>query len=105
MLAIVVAAASVVVPLGLALKMAWFDATGVQAQEAPPAELDQLAPVFHAPPAPIRSQFPAATPQLGAATTRTAPRTQLLPPPMVHVIAVPGFGKSLPAPQRLVRET
>ena len=54
MLAIVVAAASVMVPLGLALKMAWFDATGVQAQEAPPAELDQLAPVFHAPPAPIR---------------------------------------------------
>src|SRR5207302_4210702 len=46
----------------------------------------------------------AATPQLGAATTRTAPRTQLLPPPMVHVIAVPGLGMSLPAPQRLVPE-
>src|SRR2546422_1218261 len=77
-LAIVVAAASVVVPLGLPLKIALFDAIGVHAHAAPPDVLDQLAPVFHAPPAPIRWQFPAATPQLGAATTRTAPRTQLL---------------------------
>src|SRR5205807_8910904 len=72
MLAIVVAAASVVVPLGMALKMAWFDATGVQAQEAPPAELGLLAPVFHAPRAPIRWCFPAVTPLLGAAMTLSA---------------------------------
>src|SRR5438132_11399983 len=73
MLAIVVAAASVVVPLGLALKMAWFDATGVHAQEAPPAGLDRLAPGFQAPPDPIRWQFPRASPALGPATTG-APR-------------------------------
>jgi len=53
-LAIVVAAASVVVPVGLALKNALFVATGVQPQEAPPDVFDQLAAVFHAPPAPIR---------------------------------------------------
>jgi len=54
MLAIVVAAASEVVPVGLASKMALFEATGVHAQEAPPDELAQLAPAFHAAPAPIR---------------------------------------------------
>ena len=54
MLAIVVAAARVVVPVGVALKIALFVATGVQAHAAPPDVFDQLAPVFHAPPAPIR---------------------------------------------------
>ena len=54
MLAIVVAAASVVVPVGLALKMAMFVATGVQPHAAPPDVLDQLAPVAQVPPAPIR---------------------------------------------------
>src|SRR5438046_8830675 len=77
MLAIEVAAASVMVPLGLALKVACFDATGVHAHDAPPAELDQLAAVFHAPPATIRYQFLAARPRLGAATTQAEPRTQV----------------------------
>jgi hypothetical protein len=54
MLAIVVAAASVVVPVEVALKNALFVAIGVHAQDAPPDVLDQLAPVFQAPPAPIR---------------------------------------------------
>src|SRR2546430_2077478 len=44
------------------------------------------------------------TVELGAPTTRTAPRTQLLLRPIVHVIAVPGLGMSAPAPQRLVPE-
>src|SRR6266849_583619 len=52
--AIVVAAARVVVPVGLALKIALFVATGVQPHAAPPDVFDQLAPVAHVPPAPIR---------------------------------------------------
>src|SRR5207244_13528919 len=54
MLAIVVAAARVVVPVGVALKMALFVATGVQPHAAPPDVFDQFAPVAHVPPAPIR---------------------------------------------------
>jgi hypothetical protein len=54
MLAIVVAAASEVVPVGVALKKTLFEAMGVHPQATPPGELDQLAPAFHAPPAPIR---------------------------------------------------
>ena len=54
MLAIVVAAASEVVPVGVALKKALLEAAGVHPQAPPPSELDQLAPVFQAPPAPIR---------------------------------------------------
>ena len=54
MLAIVVAAASVVVPVGVALKTALFVATGVQAHAAPPEVFDQFAPVAQVPPAPIR---------------------------------------------------
>jgi hypothetical protein len=54
MLATVVAAASEVVPVGVASKKTLFEAMGVHPQAAPPGELDQLAPAFHAPPAPIR---------------------------------------------------
>jgi len=54
MLAMVVAAASVVVPVGVAFKIALLVATGVHPQAPPPAEFDQLAPVFQVPPAPIR---------------------------------------------------
>jgi hypothetical protein len=53
-LAMVVAAASEVVPVGTALKIALSVAAGVHPQAAPPDEFDQLAPVFQAPPAPIR---------------------------------------------------
>src|SRR6266704_3006133 len=51
MLAIVVAAASVVVPVGFALKIALFEAMGVQAHAAPPDVFDQFAPVAVVPPA------------------------------------------------------
>jgi len=54
MLAMVVPAASVVVPLGLALKIVLLVATGVQPQAAPPEVFDHLPPVFQAPPAPTR---------------------------------------------------
>jgi hypothetical protein len=54
MLAMVVAAASVVVPVGLALKIALSVTAGVQPQDAPPLVFDQFAAVFHAPPAPMR---------------------------------------------------
>jgi hypothetical protein len=54
MLAMVVAAARVVVPVGTALKIALSVAAGVQPHDAPLAVLDQLAAVFQAPPAPIR---------------------------------------------------
>jgi hypothetical protein len=54
MLAIVVAAASEVVPVGVALKMALFEAIGVHPQEAPADELDQLAPAFQVPLVPMR---------------------------------------------------
>jgi hypothetical protein len=54
MLAIVVAAASEVVPVGVALKKALLETVGVHPQAPPPDKLDQLAPAFQAPPAPIR---------------------------------------------------
>ena len=54
MLAMVVAAASAVVPVGVALKKALSVAAGEHAQAAPPEVFDQLAPLFHAPPAPMR---------------------------------------------------
>src|SRR2546428_7802549 len=72
MLAIVVAAARVVVPVGVALKITSFVATGVQPHEAPPVVFDQFAPVAHVPQEPIRLQFPDATTQIGVAITRTA---------------------------------
>src|SRR5713226_1473231 len=50
MLAIVVAATRVVVPVGLAFKIALFVATGVQLHVAPPDVFDQFAPVAHVPP-------------------------------------------------------
>ena len=53
-LAMVVAAARVVVPVGFALKIALFEAIGVQAHAAPPDVFDQFAPVAHVPPAPTR---------------------------------------------------
>jgi len=54
MLAIVVAAARVVVPVGVVLKITSFVATGVQPHAAPPDVFDQFAPVAQVPPAPIR---------------------------------------------------
>src|SRR2546426_69913 len=54
MLAIVVAAARVVVPVGVALKITSFVATGVQLHVAPPDVFDQFAPVAQVPPGPIR---------------------------------------------------
>jgi hypothetical protein len=54
MLAIVGATSSEVVPVGFASKMALFDAIGVHVQGPPPDELDQFAPVLHAPPTLIR---------------------------------------------------
>jgi hypothetical protein len=53
-LAIVIAAARVVVPLGLALKIALLVAVGVQPHTPPPEVFDQFAGVLHAPFAPIR---------------------------------------------------
>jgi hypothetical protein len=41
---------------------------------------------------------------LGGAATRTAARTQALPPPVVHVTAVPGLGIIAAAAQKLVPE-
>jgi hypothetical protein len=54
MVAIVVAAERAVVPVGLALKIALSLAAGVQPQDGPPDEFDQLAAVPHVPPAPMR---------------------------------------------------
>jgi hypothetical protein len=54
MLAIVVAAARDVVPVGVALKMALSVADGAQPQEAPPLVFDQFAVLFHWPAAPMR---------------------------------------------------
>ena len=51
---IVVAAASVTVPVGFALKTATSVAAGVQLHGAPPEEFDQLEALFQAPPFPIR---------------------------------------------------
>src|SRR2546425_9057998 len=102
MLGIVVAAARVVVPVGVALKITSFVATGVQLHVAPPDVFDQFAPVAQVPPAPIREQFPDATPQFGVGNTRTAEMTQSVAFPSVQVIAVPGKGMSAPAPQKLL---
>lgn len=54
MLAIVVAAARVVVPVAFASKIALSVAAGVQPQDAPPDAFDQFDVLFHEPPAPIR---------------------------------------------------
>jgi hypothetical protein len=54
MLAIVVAAAREVVPVGFVSKIALFVAIGVQPQLAPPEVFDHLDAVFHDIPLPIR---------------------------------------------------
>jgi hypothetical protein len=54
MLAMVVAAASVVVPVGVVLKMALSLMAGVQPQDPPPLVFDQYPTVPHVPPIPMR---------------------------------------------------
>src|SRR2546428_13159627 len=72
---IVVAAASVTVPVGFALKTATSVAAGVQPHGAPPEEFDQLEALFQAPPFPIRWHNPLPFPHAGAAPTSTAGTT------------------------------
>src|SRR2546426_3933628 len=66
-LAIVVAAARVVVPVGVALKITSFVATGVQLHAAPPEVFDQFAPVAQVRRLRCDSNFPIQRRRLGGA--------------------------------------
>src|SRR5438094_111772 len=84
MLAIVVAAASGGVPLGLAPRMTLFDATGVHPQDAPPGGLAQSRPVVP----------PAVGPELDTPLKRIVAQTCLAVPAAsvaVMVWAPPGI--------------
>src|SRR6266581_4649138 len=85
MLAIVVAAARVVVPVGVALKITSFVATGVQLHVAPPDVFDQFAPVAQRIPKTAKASSPAdagETEMLGFAVVPLA-----VVPPAVGVVA------------------
>src|SRR5213593_4186616 len=84
MLAIVVAAARVVVPVGVALKITSFVATGVQLHVAPPDVFDQYALVAHVQAASNLELFPDATPQFSRGNIRTADMTQSVALPSVQ---------------------